>query len=572
MTTAHPESPSHPARAWQGSAFVAIGVVGTVLLASIALGHDGRRTAQMLLLAVPALSWLAWPVRGASGHRARSVSVWLWTMAFVLDGVARAYLQQAYQAAPDSALVLGAVANSNAREVAEYLAMQWRSIAVWSTVLVCAVLLTGRFAGRGARKTEGQGTGTGTGTGIAPRRTWCTWCTWRRWQVWATCIVLLFVSLAYASKPWRRLHPVLFWPQWAESVRTLRAGWADQQRERDHALQRAKALSPTVSQPGPATVVLVITDSVNRDNMSLYGYERPTTPALLAQKAQLGPQMLVLKNAWSVDASTLPALRNMFNFGQPERSDPLHVLALARAAGYKTWWISNHDDVAIEQQHGRLADVLDMVNRTPGRASASMDSELLDCVQEALDATDERKLIVVHLMGAHPHYKLRFPEGQNPFDDSPDAVERQLVSHGRPAWMRQFRADYDAAMLYHDSVVSSLFKMTRNTGDIGKPEAYRAWMYLSDHGQEVGHETDRAGHSPSTRSGYRIPTVIWRSQPSEYPASIEDQPFRADWTAWALTDLLNIHWHGDDPSHNVLNGAYHWQAPVLPVEVKSFMR
>ena len=139
--------------------------------------------------------------------------------------------------------------------------------------------------------------------------------------------------------------------------------------------------------------------------------------------------------------------------GAVSATDGLHAIALARAAGYKVWWMSNHDDLAIEQEHARLADVVDMVNRTPGRAGASLDGELLDCLQEALDDPAERKLIVLHLMGAHPHYRLRFPRGENPFDDNADAVDAQLAGQGRPAWVRRFRHEYDAALLYHDFVV-----------------------------------------------------------------------------------------------------------------------
>jgi heptose-I-phosphate ethanolaminephosphotransferase len=325
-----------------------------------------------------------------------------------------------------------------------------------------------------------------------------------------------------------------------------------------------------ISQTGPSTVVLVITDSINRDNMALYGYGRPTTPRLLAHKAQTGDQMAVLKNAWSVDASTLPALRNMLHFGLPESENPPHLLALARAAGYKVWWISNHDDLAIEQQHARLADVVDMVNRTPGRASASLDGEILDCVQEALaDTSTDRKLIVVHLMGAHPHYSLRFPANANPFDDDVDAVENGLVKDGRSAWVRRFRQEYDAALLYHDFVVSELLQQTRSAG---KPGDYRAWMYLSDHGQEVGHVSDRAGHSPATASGYRIPAVVWRNQQPLPSAAAQQQPFRADWSGWTLMDLLHIQWNGQKPERDVLQDAYRWQAPTIPVAVESFSR
>jgi len=229
--------------------------------------------------------------------------------------------------------------------------------------------------------------------------------------------------------------------------------------------------------------------------------------------------------------------------------------------------MSNHDDVAIQQQHAELADVVDMVNRTPGRAGASLDGELLDCLQEALEDAAERKLIVVHLMGAHPHYSLRFPAGANPFDDQIDDVDEQLAKSGRSAWVRKFRQDYDAALLYHDFVVSEMLQLTRT---IGRTNDYRAWMYLSDHGQEVGHEGNRAGHSPSTASGYRIPTLIWRnSAPQPHPET-DTRPFRADWAGWTIADLLNLQWHGDGSDRNVLRESYRWQAPALPVDVKSF--
>ncbi len=537
---------------------MACAIIGATLMALIVLGHDGRRIAQLALLAAPGVLWLLWPLRSALMHRIRSVGVWLWALIFALDGVARAYLRDTYQAAPDSALVLGAIANTNVREGSEYLSMQWRSMLAWAAAMGVTALLITRYAGRGARRSLNT-------TARA---------TSSRWMMAAACFVALAIALAYASKPWRRLHPVVFWNTWTESVQALRAGWMHEQNSRDRALQRAQAVAPQITQAGPATVVLVITDSVNRDNMALYGYGRPTTPGLLLQKAEWGQQMLVLKNAWSVDASTLPSLRNMFNFGQKESDDPLHALALARAAGYKTWWISNHDDLAIEQKHGRMADVIDMVNRTPGRSGTSLDSELLDCVEEALQDPTERKLIVVHLMGTHPHYSLRYPEGANPFTQGADAVETRLVNDGRSAWVRKFRQEYDAAVLYHDTIVTKLFQLTQGAGKTADPhvaQPYRSWMYLSDHGQEVGHSSNHAGHSPGTPSGYRIPAILWQSQPGAMTQrNLEHQPFRADWMAYTLADLLHLQWSGDERSRSVLDETYRWQDPVLPAKVMSF--
>lgn len=541
-------SPSRPEQpAAQRRILLAIGAIGATVLATIVLGHDGRRVAQLMALALPALAFLMWPIRDRRLNRVRAAVVWIWAMAFVVDGATRAYLLETYQAAPDSAFIQAAAANTNGRETSEFLATHWQAAVVLLGGMALAGFFIARVAAHGARGTL----------------------QWPRWTVALVCLALLVGSVAHLSKPWRRLHPLVFWTNWADSVHTLRAVWADQQKEREIALDRARSATPVVAKEGPATMVLVITDSINRDNMALYGYKRATTPRLLAHKAQLNDQMLVMRNAWSVDASTLPSLRNMFNFGQPDSAQPLHVLALARAAGYKVWWMSNHDDVAVEQQHARLADVVDIVNRVPGRAGASLDGELLDCIQEALEDPAERKLIVVHLMGAHPHYRLRFPAGENPFDDRIDDVEEGLEKKGRSAWVRRFRQEYDSALLYHDFVVSETFQLTRR---IGRPDGYRAWMYLSDHGQEVGHVGNHAGHSPTTASGYRIPTIVWRSDAAHASApGIADRPFRADWAGWTMADLLNLRWAGGESHRNALGADYRWEPPPLPVKVDSFV-
>lgn len=534
-------------RAARRRSWFACAALAATLLAMIVLGHDGRRIAQLMALAAPALAWMLWPVRSPVLNRIRAVAIWFWAMAFAFDGVLRAYLLNTYQAAPDSSFVQAAAANTNSRETHEYIATHWRALLTWSGAIVVAAPIVARSVGHGVRQADH----------------------WPRGVVAVVALALIVGSMAHLSKPWRRLHPVVFWANWHDTVHRLRATWGDQHKERELARERAKSVVPVIAKEGPSTVVLVIADSINRDNMALYGYQRATTPRLQAHKAQLQDQMVVMRNAWSVDASTLPSLRNIFSFGQPQSEQPQHVLALARAAGYKVLWMSNHDDAAIEQQHAKLADVVAIVNRVPGRAGASLDGELLDCVQEALEDPTERKLIVVHLMGAHPHYSLRFPAGQNPFDDRIDDVEEGLEKSGRSAWVRKFRQEYDSAMLYHDFVVSETLQLMRR---IGRTNEYRAWMYLSDHGQEVGHGSNYAGHSPSTASGYRIPTVIWRNSTGETPSpGIGERPFRADWAGWTLADLLHLRWNGGISNRNALSADYRWVPPNLPAKVESFV-
>ncbi len=533
---------------WRTAVLAPFFAVTATLWLWVVFGHDGRKIGQLLLLALPGLLWLFWPLRSAAMRTLRSVALWLWAMAFVADAALRAYLFDTYQAAPDSSLVLGAMANTGARESAEYLAMHWRTITAAVLSVALAGVLLAFFAWPSPERASAGRT---------------------RWGVALLALALLASSVAYASKPWRRLHPVLHWADWARSVQAQRAAWADSASARLGALERAKAAEPVLLSQAPATVVLVVSESINRDNLGLYGYARATTPRLSAQRVALAERLIVLRNAWSADPATLPALANLFQFGDPSSKNPMHVLALARAAGYRVWWIGNQDDMAVEQTHAGLADELRLINRTPGRSSTSPDAEVLQPLRAALADPHPRKLVVVHLMGAHPHYNLRYPEGRNPFEGQPDAVDRHLETQGRPGWLRRLRNEYDAALLNHDLLVSELLDLTRASGADG---GYRAWMFLSDHGQEVAHERDHAGHSPGTAAGYRIPALIWHNQASRaLPADLERRPFRADWGSWTLADLLRIQWHADEPSRNVLHDDYRWFAPRLGTPVTSFV-
>ncbi|ARU06822.1 sulfatase [Comamonas serinivorans] len=533
------------ARQGQVVSWPALAVLGALALVFIVLGHDGRRVWQVALLILAVFAWMRWPLQSPVWAGVRRVAAFVTVMLCVLDGSVRAYLWALYQAAPDSSLVLAAVANTHVRESEEYLAMNWRMAAL---MLTAWLVLGGGIwycTGRTLRQSMAQGA--------------------RHMAVWVLIVVVC--TAAYGSKPWRRLHPLNFWVYWMLSVDKMQDDWSNLEGMRQHALTVARHAQPMIASSGASTVLVVLTESVVRDNLSLYGYPRPTTPDLQAQQQELGDQMLVLRNAWSVNASTLPAVNNLFWFGAPGQPDALHLVALARAAGYKTWWISNQADIALEHQHARQADVFQMINRTRGRSTAMLDEEMQDELGQALQAPEARKFIVVHMQGAHPHYRLRFPEGRHPFDEMEDSVDADLERQGRYPWVRSMRNDYDAAVHYNDAVVARMMQMTREATGRGKA----AVVYLSDHGQDVGHTSNHVGHSPTTPQGYRIPAVIWQSGflPA-LPQDVGARPFRADWGAWTIARLLELRWRGQDASRDVLSTQYRWEAPTLPVKVKSF--
>lgn len=258
--------------------------------ALVAQGHAPSRWAQLLLLALPGILLIIVPIANKHLSLFRNAAVFVWVSAFALDGVVRAFLTAAYQASPDSSLVIGAVANTNMRESTEFLRMLSPTALLWAATLPFTLVATFFLVIHGSRQ------------GNRPRRI----------VVLGLIAFLTLSTLSYVFKAPRRLHPLVFWSGWTQTVQSTRASWAQMEAKRQQIQLFADQLQPKLDTKGKSTVVLVISDSVNRDNLGLYGYARATTPDLTNLKGQLGDNMLVLKNAWSVEASTLPALNKIF--------------------------------------------------------------------------------------------------------------------------------------------------------------------------------------------------------------------------------------------------------------------
>ena len=505
------------------------------------LGYEGRKILQISVLLIPTLLLLLIPINNSRLNLIRAFLVWSFVLVFLLDSAVRAHLISMYAAAPDSTMVVSALANTNTSEIGGYISTHIRDFSGSSIILFISAGVAFWLSLKGARKR----------TKVS------------KIELIALSIIILISTVSYISKPWRRINPLIFWSSLAESVEITKESWAAYGKERTLAQRLAKNETPTISRKDKSTVVLIISESINRDNMRIYGYERNTTPMLEKLQKDMGDRFLVIRNSWSTEATTIPAIDSMMNFTTAETDTKLNIIALAKEAGYKTWWISNHDDIAITQKHAAMADVVSMENNKPGRSSNSLDEILLPSYENALKDSHPRKLIVLHMLGAHPHYRLRYPEKQPIFSD--DEVSKIMSAAERSMWVQKFRNDYDSAVVYQDRVVASVFEKLR--GSPSSADDYKSIIYVSDHGQEVGHQTNKVGHSPSTASGYKIPTIIWTSTGTDVASKIiSDRPFRADWLAWTMSDLMALRWNSYEPSRSIINPSYSWVSPSLPIK------
>ncbi|MDD6133345.1 MAG: phosphoethanolamine transferase [Selenomonadaceae bacterium] len=306
-------------------------------------------------------------------------------------------------------------------------------------------------------------------------------------------------------------------------------------------------------------VVFILGESTNRDRLHLYGYPLDNTPNLdeLSRKGELA----VFRDTISPQGATVAVLRELFTFHDVESDKEWYrynnLIDVMRAAGYKTYWLSNQESSGIWGNVAQLfAGRSDVKRFTQLREShedgGRLDEELFPLVDEALQQPAEKNFYVLHLMGGHGLYYMRFPYLFTKFnkDDIP-APQNDLSEEKRTEI-----AQYENAMFYNDFVVSSL---------LGKFQDKEAIViYLPDHGETIyDNGSNFAGHVEENPNHQQleVPLIFWASpqyrekHPQKWQAvcAAVNRPYMTDDMIHTVMDLLGIRTVEFNPAKSVIN-------------------
>lgn len=386
----------------------------------------------------------------------------------------------------------------------------------------------------------------------------------KRWSLMA--LLLSLAGLLHANPSMLGHEPFLRWgvvyvrhQQAREEMQALAAA-------REALWAQRESWQIQLSNPQPATVVVFIGESGNRANWGLYGYPRDTTAPLAQTFEQLGGQTLLFLQARSSQAFTLPSLRLALTPASEKaphlwRDTPDFVL-MARAAGYYVRWLSNQPG-----QDGWLAslargaDDYVFINSGNWRDSSTEDDDLVPVLRQKLQAqAPAHELIVVHLLGQHFHYALRCGKQPGPFKNlTDDAVMQSMKAQGRSEGIRQSRNDYDDATYCGARSVANMLQ----TLALARTDRPVRALYFSDHGQEVGHYRDFAGHSEQDDSGYTVPMWIWSNAiASPLESRHLNSPIQLDTMEQALQHLMGVRSRWYDPEQDFLSTQFKAAAGV----------
>jgi arylsulfatase A-like enzyme len=266
-------------------------------------------------------------------------------------------------------------------------------------------------------------------------------------------------------------------------------------------------------------------DTVRRDHLELYGYDRPTMPKL----AEWAKGAAVLDDTRSVAPWTLPSSRTILTGAQPERFD--EVPSLARLFAEKGWvsaavvgnvYLSSNSDMAGDWTVQRC------INWPP--AAIQVDRALDILAQEK----DRPVFLELHFMDAHLPYgePWRYHglfAGPRPKELAADSFIRQEVMRAEHAMgepgKQYLRDRYDQNLRYMDDEIARMLEA------IGPDDFV---VVLADHGEEFwDHGGFEHGHSLYDEL-LRVPLLVKGSSlpPGHYgaPTSLLDvAPTIARW-------------------------------------------
>lgn len=182
-------------------------------------------------------------------------------------------------------------------------------------------------------------------------------------------------------------------------------------------------------QPKYDNQIVVIGESVERDFLSLYGYDKKTTSFL--DQAPVTRVKQYISTAPNTATSLIRTLAYMNS--QRDIDVGLNVVTLAKQAKYNTIWISNQgflgkNDTAVSKIAIHADHTFFM--KTGNYMSNNIDDDkLLDIVEKQLEKyKDRNNVIFIHMMGSHPDACERLFKQPRLYPDQSETINCYLSS------------------------------------------------------------------------------------------------------------------------------------------------
>lgn len=273
--------------------------------------------------------------------------------------------------------------------------------------------------------------------------------------------------------------------------------------------------------------VVIIGESQNISHMSAYGYSRKTTPNF--DRIKNNDNFILFQHAYSCHTLTVQVISQMLTeasqYNGLDFGSSYSLLDIAKAAGYKTYWLSNHARyAAFNTPLSVLSSLADESYWASSdiEADTAYDEQLLDFLPNI--PTRGKRLVFIHIMGCHYEYKDRYPATENIFTGSQDLPKHPIKS------IHKVNA-YDNATHYADKNIQQIIEYACNT------LCAKSIVFLPDHGEAVSQDLK---HIPSlfVFEMARIPMFCYLSPLYKHQFPDKAQTLLGNVNAYFSNDML----------------------------------
>ena len=253
------------------------------------------------------------------------------------------------------------------------------------------------------------------------------------------------------------------------------------------------------------TIVLVIGESARKYNFQLYGYDRENNPNLSSID-----NVIVFPNVYTNANFTQTSFPQIVTSVTPstysKRFDELGIVSAFKDAGYHTYWITNQPYYpnSLYYMYSIQSDYYKDVSTT--FEMKSYDTKTLPFVKDIIRDEYKKRLIVIHTIGSHYRYNLRYPKEYSKY--LPQLDGSISISGNSPDHRKKYINSFDNSILFTDYFLSEIIKQLSSI----KEESLL--LYLSDHGENLYDDDKNLFlHGTATPSKYEleIPFILWYS-------------------------------------------------------------
>lgn len=242
------------------------------------------------------------------------------------------------------------------------------------------------------------------------------------------------------------------------------------------------------------SVLLILIDTIRPDHLSVYGYEKPTSPFL----EQLGKEGVVFANHFSNSSWTKPSVASLFTGLYPRRHTvlpitsrlPSNIHTMAQAfhdAGYKTGAVLGNNfggrRYGLDKGFDRFADPSSHFGGKPPTAG-----QLLSLAKKWIDEDkDEPFFYTLFLFDPHDPYTPppTYHKTFCPDCGHPEVVTplREYNGHGpSERQIRDMKGLYDGEIRYMDDQLKLFFDDLKGMGVLDRLST----VLVGDHGEAFG--------------------------------------------------------------------------------------